>query len=209
MRNHLSEDVLNGDMLHLMEQYKAGLGLAGSKLDATIDLLKSTSTLIQNFRDSRPITDASDDRPLQNNDAVQWFIKWGNDVKNDITIKNKEKSLISHQTREDIVSVVMGFNELCFYKLKRSNSSIIPNRVNSDVIENSFCQQRPLHNGANTNPTYLGYCHSVNSVILGQTSISRKSNTGGVDIRKTQEHHKNSKGKLHYTFLEPVCTWDM
>ncbi|KAK6178389.1 hypothetical protein SNE40_013184 [Patella caerulea] len=38
MRNHLAEDVLNSDMLHPMEQYKASLGSAGSKLDATIDL---------------------------------------------------------------------------------------------------------------------------------------------------------------------------
>ena len=42
-----------------------------------------------------------------------------------------------------------------------------------------FFHQRTLHNGANSNPTYLGYCHSVNSVTLGQASISWKSNVGG------------------------------
>lgn len=30
---------------------------------------------------------------------------------------------------------------------------MIPSRVNSDVVENMICQQRTLHNGANTNPT--------------------------------------------------------
>ena len=35
-----------------------------------------------------------------------------------------------------------------------------------------------MHNGANANPTYLGHCHTMNSVILGQASVSRKSNTG-------------------------------
>jgi hypothetical protein len=44
---------------------------------------------------------------------------------------------------------------------------IIPSRVNSDVIENLFCQERSLHNGANTNPTFLGYCRTINSIILG------------------------------------------
>lgn len=82
----------------------------------------------------------------------------------------------------------MGFEELCLYKLKTSNASIIPSRVNSDIVENMFCQQRTLHNGPNTNPTYLGYCNTVNSVILGQTSISRKSNVGGGDGAQLMTH---------------------
>jgi hypothetical protein len=73
---------------------------------------------------------------------------------------------------------VTGFNEFCQHKFTRSDSSIIPGRVNSDVIENLFCQERSLHNGANTNPTFLGYCRTINSNILGQSTISRKSNAG-------------------------------
>ncbi|VDI58847.1 Hypothetical predicted protein [Mytilus galloprovincialis] len=109
MRNHLAEDVLNSEMLHLMKLYKSSLGDAGTKVDATIELLQQTSVLIQNFKDSRPITD------------------------------------------------------------------------------------RTLHNGANTNPTYLGYCHSVNSVILGQTSISRKSNAGGGEGAQLNQAVKANK----------------
>jgi hypothetical protein len=48
--------------------------------------------------------------------------------------------------------------------------------ANSDIIENVFCQQRELYNGNNTNPTYLNYCRTMNTVILGQTTISRRSN---------------------------------
>jgi hypothetical protein len=187
MRNHLAEEVLNGEMLHLMKQYRGSLGDAGFQLDATIELLECTTVFIRNFRDSRPITDVSDERLKQNSDAINWFINWENKVKRDTNIKNKEKYLISHQTREDIISSVKGFEELCIYKLKKSNSSIIPSRVNSDIIENMFCQQRTLHNGANTNPNYLGYCNSVNSVILGQTSISRKSNVGGGEGAQLQQ----------------------
>jgi len=179
MRNHLAEDVLNKEMFHLMKLYRESLGDAGSKLDVTIELLQNTSALIKNFRDSRPITDVSDERLIENHDAMLWFIQWEKSIKEDREIKNKEKHMISHQTREDIISSIMGFEELCVDKLKVSNASIIPSRLNSDVIENMFCQQRTLHNGANTNPTYLGYCHSVNLVIIGQTSISRKSNVGG------------------------------
>jgi len=64
--------------------------------------------------------------------------------------------------------------------VKNNSSSIVPNRINSDIIENVFCQQRGLYNGNNTNPTYLNYCRTMNAVILGQATISRKSNAGGI-----------------------------
>ena len=189
MRNHLAEEVLNGEMLHLMKLYQESLGEAGRKLDGTVEILTHTSALIRNFRDSRPITEVTDDRLKENNDALQWFVRWEQTIREDKLIKNKEKHLISQQTREDIISSIMGFEELCIHKLKSSSASIIPSRVNSDVIENIFCQQRTLHNGANSNPTYLGYCHSVNSVILGQASISRKSNVGGGEGAQLPVHN--------------------
>ena len=69
---------------------------------------------------------------------------------------------------------------------KRGYSFI--SRVNSDIVDNMFCQQRTLHNGTNTNPTYLGYCNKVNSVILGQASISRTFNVGGGDGAQLMTH---------------------
>lgn len=68
--------------------------------------------LIQNFKDSRPITDISDERIKQNNDVLQWFIEWEKMIKDNSEIKNKEKHLISHQTREDIISSITGFEEM-------------------------------------------------------------------------------------------------
>lgn len=186
MRNFLAEDVLNSEMLHLMQLYQQSLGnTEGAELDATIELLKKTSLLLRNFRDCRPITDASDDRLQENCDVLQWFIEWEKSNRADSSIPNKEKSLISVQTRKDIVSCILGFDELCKHRIKYSSASIVPNRAYSDLIENMFCQQRTLHSGANTTPTYLGYCEhsehswSVNAVILGQASVSRKSNSGG------------------------------
>lgn len=103
--------------------------------------------------------------------AMDWSIKWETSVKNDKSIKNKERCLISRQTRHDIISGITGLEELWMFKLQKSNSSIIPSKLNSDVIENLFCQQRTLHN------PYLGYCNTLNAEVLGHTSISRKSNT--------------------------------
>ena len=94
-----------------------------------------------------------------------------------LPIKEKEKHMISNQTRADICSLLIGFDELCS-ELRNNSCSIVPNRINSDVIENVFCQQRGLYNGNNTNPTYLNYCRTIND--LGQATISRKSNAGGI-----------------------------
>lgn len=198
MRNHLAEEVLNADMLHLMGMYQKSLGGAGAELTAPMELLKNTSVLIKNFRDKRPIVDSSDDRLKQNHDAMDFFINWEKQIMADQSVKKNETCLISHQTRQDIISSILGFEELCMHKLKKQSASIIPCRLNSDVIENIFCQQRTLHNGANTNPTYLGYCYSMNSVILGQATISRKSNTGGEAAQIAGDHHHQFPQKVYF-----------
>lgn len=174
MRNHLAEEVLNKEMLHLMQLYSESLE-DSTYLQSTIKLLQHTSLLISNFRDQRPITDSSDARLKENMSALQWFKEWEESVKER---PDKDKCLMSHQTRADLTSLIIGFNELCQSKLKKSSASIIPNRVNSDIIENIFCQQRGLHNGNNTNPNYLTYCRTMNAIILGQPTVSRKSNAG-------------------------------
>lgn len=42
MRNHLAEEALNSDMLHLFLQYQAYLGLKGSVLNGVVQLLNQT-----------------------------------------------------------------------------------------------------------------------------------------------------------------------
>ncbi|MDH5640772.1 MAG: hypothetical protein OEY28_05725 [Nitrospira sp.] len=85
---------------------------------------------------------------------------------------------MSKQTREDLKSCLIGFQELCKNVLKNTKSIIIPSRINSDVIENFFCQQRGIKNGNNTNPTVFQYLKNINSIIIGQSSVSKSSNTG-------------------------------
>jgi hypothetical protein len=50
------------------------------------------------------------------------------------------------------------------------------------AIENIFCQQRYLYHGPTTNPTYNSYRTGINSVILEQFVISRRSNAGGSHV---------------------------
>ena len=99
MRNNLAEEVLDSDMHHL--QYKNSLGEGGTDLESSIELLSNTGKLIRNFRDSRPLTDALDGRLQVNDEVLEFFKRWENSVLQDKQKSNKEKCLISHQTRQD------------------------------------------------------------------------------------------------------------
>ncbi|CAC5421052.1 unnamed protein product [Mytilus coruscus] len=107
MRNKLAEEVLDSDMLNLMIQYQKSLGTNGNKLDNSIELLKNTSQLIQNFRDCRPLTEISDDRLKVNDDVLHFFKEWETSVIKDNKLSKKEKCLLSHQTWQDISSLII------------------------------------------------------------------------------------------------------
>lgn len=173
MRNALAEDVLNNNMLHLMKKYQQSLPEhEKDSLNSSIELLENTSVLVKNFRDQRPIHEYADSRLSENKSVLSWFQTWESEE------GLCERNLISQQTREDTVSLIVGFDEMCKDILSRSCGSIVASRINSDPIENIFSQQRGLHNGANTNPNLLTYNQAQNNIILGQTTISRKCNTG-------------------------------
>ena len=177
-----------------MRCYAAHIKDGKEDLDSTIELLENTSILVSNFRDNRPIREIGDYRLAENRKVMEWFREWESDILSKKDIKDKEKLLISHQTRADLCSLILGFEELCAHRLKTCSGSVIPSRLNSDVIENVFCQQRGLHNGNNTNPTYLNYARTMNTVILGQTSISRKSNAGPTQESAAEPFSKSMSG---------------
>jgi hypothetical protein len=52
-----------------------------TSLFTSIELLESTSILIKNFRDPRPISDSSDVRLTENETTLHWFCSWESEVK--------------------------------------------------------------------------------------------------------------------------------
>ena len=76
--------------------------------------------------------------------------------------------------------MILGLTALVKTKLSRfPGTSIKPPIVNQDLVENHFSQLR----GANAqyeNLTYQLTRGTQNSIIFKQTTISKKSNTGGV-----------------------------
>jgi hypothetical protein len=194
MRNKLAEDVLNEEMLKLMLAYKNSLS-DEVFLQGSIRLLEETSKIVNVFRDFNPLCDVNDSRLVHLNKAQQFFSHWENDVMciKSLTAGEKSRRLMSRETREDIQSVLLGFCEICKRRITKTSASVTPGRMNSDIVENNFCQQRSKYHGANANPTVAQYKHGITSVILGQKVISKKSNAF-MRIRSADP----------YTFSSPV-----
>jgi len=154
-----------------MKVYKQSLGDSGRHLDSTIILLEHTSLLVEIFNDLRPIRGPDDPRITQLHSVLQWFEEWE-------TAAVDKKSFFSYQTAEDVKSMLVGFLNLVqnHFKSTMLPTSIIPVRINSDLIENWFCQQRTLAHAANTNPTARDYGIAVNALVIMQAPMSTKRN---------------------------------
>ena len=125
----------------------------------------------------RPIRETNDLRIQEIDRAASFFKTWENDVTSN-RIYCVKKNLMTNETREDVISALVGFTSLC-KRVLPSGIVIVPGYLNSDLVENMFCQQRGILNGANTNPTLQQYGPGINAIVLGQVSVSRKANTGG------------------------------
>jgi len=108
---------------------------------------------------------------------LRFFGNWKKEKSND------PKNLMSTQCMDDIISMLSGIIQ-CLSKHFQlvKPIPINPGRLNSDLVENMFCQQRTICNGANTNPTIQQYGHAVNSIVHGQAPISRKRNAVGTTM---------------------------
>lgn len=179
MRNHLAEQVLNDEMLNLMSYYKESLGNGGDILTGAIELLSNTSKMIKIFHDRQPVKCQNDSRLTELEEINDWFQKWSSSAREgNERAPEKAKKLMSAQCMQDIESCLVGFVELCKLTLKTKEASITPALINSDVVENHFCQQRSTYNGPNSNPNALQYRNNQNAIILGQNIVSHKSNVG-------------------------------
>jgi hypothetical protein len=183
MRNKYAMDVLDGKMLYLMQEYNKSTDCT-QDLTGTLALLEKTSVLVNIVMDiNNAITSADDPRLSQLMDVLDFFNKWESE-------STPKSCKLTEQTREDINSSILGFVNLC-KKLEKLGISIIPGFINSDLVENFFCQQRGKCNGNTTNPTAIQYGPAVNAIILGESTISKKSNTSTGQRRKAKplSHH--------------------
>ena len=125
----------------------------------------------------------ADSRLVENDKCLQWLQDWQSEVKGrkDLKAAERNKLFLSDKTMNDVTSCILGFKALCSFSFQaHPGCNVSAYRVNSDLVENIFCQQRG-RNGQNDNPTYAQYGPSINSILLGQSTTTKKSNTGKVD----------------------------
>ena len=141
-----------------------------------------TSTLISIFESSVPFETISDSRINLLNECLQWFFDWEEETKTAPgTAAERKKMTLSDKTLFDIKSMVIGFKQMCIETFKKHPTTLVyPWRINTNLVENIFCQQRGLH-GQNDHPRYADYCNGMNSVLLGCRTTTKKSNTGKIE----------------------------
>ena len=129
------------------------------------------------YADKRPIRSVEDERLNSAMEVYQWFTDW-----HKFWVKGGklQKHFITRECYEDLQSMLLGTRSLIQLKLALFPlCSMYMCRLNSDVIENVFCSQRGICNGANANPSYYKYCKGINTICIGQAVVSKKSNAGG------------------------------
>lgn len=175
MRNHLATQVLDKDMLYLMKQFQLSLPEGSrQRLDSSIAFLENVSVLVDIFKDTRALDSLDDDRLVKIRTSLEFFNSWEKSVESSKDGK-AAKNLLTQETRDDLNLSVLGFIEVAKAVIAGGHS-IVPCYLNSDLVENFFCQQRGIKHGCNTNPNVLQYGPAVNAIILGQMAVSRKSN---------------------------------
>ena len=165
----------------LFQEYQRSLpNEQQSPLEGAIALLEQTKIIIDVFADLRPIKGTDDTRLKELQGVTVWFMAWEDSVSSSTLNKKEQKeALLTRETMDDTMSVLLGFGQLCKDHFAKSIISIVPGRVNSDICENLFCQQRAMCHGANDNPTHSAYTTGLNTIILSQAPISRKSKAFG------------------------------
>ena len=168
MRNFLAVEVLDCNMLDLMRKYQNTLANP-SDVQGAVSLLEMTSKLV-NFVYHHGRIDSMR-HPLVS-DLIQvknFFLDWQCEA-----MANK-KAMLTEETMEDVQFYIVGVLEL-FRVCINFGYELSPANINSDILENIFSQQRGIYHGNNTNPSVHQYSYGINSVIIGQKSISNKSN---------------------------------
>ena len=159
-------------ILFAFQLFQESQGEKGQDLEGTISFLQHSSKLVEIFNDLRPIRKTDDPRLTDLEEALLWFEDWERE-------SATPKDMLSRQTQEDIKSMLAGFLALAEFHFQDSTTSLVPGRINNDIVENFFCQQRTLVNGANRNPTARDYAVNINPLVLCQAPMSRKRNSFG------------------------------
>ena len=125
LRNHLAEDVLDSNMLNLMTEYVQYHPHEKADCEGPSALLTHTSTLIDIFKDTRPLKDPSDQRLLDTREASEWFQNWK-------MCAETTHHLMSKETQEDIAVLLPDLLALCRHCLTNIHVPVTPAYINTE-----------------------------------------------------------------------------
>jgi hypothetical protein len=91
--------------------------------------------LVKIFNSLQPIRELDDTRLQTIKDVLHFFEQWEAEAK---LKKMATASLMSAQCREDVQCTLLGFLELCCHHFNHYATCIVPGRVNSDIVENTY-----------------------------------------------------------------------
>ena len=138
--------------------------------------------MIDIFHSWQPVDSKSDERFGHLKTILKWFEDWEAEAHAaPATPAERKKMILSDKTIFDIKSMIIGFEEICKEVFREHPETyLLPWRINTNLVENIFCQQRGLQ-GQNDNPRYTQYQSGMNTVLLGCRTTTNKSNTGHVE----------------------------
>ena len=120
---------------------------------SVLELLRKSSMLVRNFRDVSPFKSMKDKRLEENISFLKWLETWEQQSQ----LNPTENTTFCATTLFDIKSMIIGFQQLCKVIFKKyPGASIQGNKINTDVVENTFSQVR-ARNGQNDNPRLIEY----------------------------------------------------
>ena len=90
----------------------------------------------------------------ENDNILEWLEKWEAQATDD---SSSNRSFAS-KTIFDLKSMIIGFKELCKLVFDTLEGiSVCANKVNTDIVENTFSQALRARNGQNDNPAVAKY----------------------------------------------------
>ena len=135
MRNHLADQVLNSDMLYLMQSYSQSLE-SPNALHACTNMSKHTALVIDILRSYLPISSPNDERLSDLWSCANFFRNWQIFCSDN---KENTNNFFTKESYSDLIYCLNGFIYMC--KEYVNEFPIQPNMINSDIVENIFCEQ--------------------------------------------------------------------
>ena len=192
MKNKLAYDVFHESVERHMATHD------NDTTRGTQEYLRHGRLLFDVYMSSEPMSSPADQRLTNLNIAKDWFQTWREHLRHAYPDKKTRATrFVAWQTFEDICLSVDGLQGLITYMASRQFTAkhgvghfVTPKRVNQDIIESHFGQQRGACGGS-TNMTAYAYAYNNQRIIRTKVATkNRRRNGEDEPLRKRKKTKK-------------------